>query len=83
MLYFDHAYQKLIKHLKTMQNILILLCQCINLLEYSDNYSIKSGSLWDYYRDEVNNDENEIHDSNVRINNKKQEQLNLLNIRQK
>ena len=23
-----------------------------NLLEYSDNYSITSGSLWQYYRDE-------------------------------
>ena len=25
-----------------------------NLLEYSDNYSMKSGSLWSFYRDEVN-----------------------------
>ena len=30
-----------------------------NLLEYSDNYSIKSRSLQNYYRDEVNDDENE------------------------
>ena len=30
-----------------------------NLLEYSDNYSMKSGSLWDYHRDEINNDVNE------------------------
>ena len=28
-----------------------------NLLEYSDNYSMASGSLWNYYRDEVNDDE--------------------------
>ena len=25
-----------------------------NLLEYSDNYSITSGSLWNFYRDEIN-----------------------------
>ena len=24
-----------------------------NLLEYSDNYSMTSGSLWNYYRDEI------------------------------
>ena len=27
-----------------------------NLLEYSDKYYMISGSLWDYYRDEVNDD---------------------------
>ena len=37
-----------------------------NLLEYSDNYSITSGSLWIYYKDEVNNDA-----GNYRINNNK------------
>ena len=25
-----------------------------NLIEYSDNYSKPSGSLWEYYRDEPN-----------------------------
>ena len=30
-----------------------------NLLEYSDNYSITSRRLWNYYRDEINNDANE------------------------
>ena len=24
-----------------------------NLLDYSDNYSMTSGSLWNYYRDEM------------------------------
>ena len=33
-----------------------------NLLLYSDNYSMASGSLWGYYRDEVNND---AHENNV------------------
>ena len=50
-----------------------------NLLEYSDNYSMTSASLWNYYRDEVNDAANEDA-ANYRINNSK---VNLLNIRQK
>ena len=43
-----------------------------NLLEYNDNYSMKSGSLWNYYVDEVNNDANKNNDAaNYRINNNK------------
>ena len=43
-----------------------------NLLEYSDNYSMTSGSLWNYYRDDINDDENEIDDNAEKIyNNKK------------
>ena len=42
-----------------------------NLLEYSDNYSMTSASLWNYYRDEVNDDENENDNANNRINNNK------------
>ena len=30
-----------------------------NLLEYSGNYSLTSGSLWNYYRDKMNDDANE------------------------
>ena len=41
-----------------------------NLLEYSDNYSMTSESLWIYYRDEVNADATEIV-ANYRINNSK------------
>ena len=37
-----------------------------NLLEYSDNCSITSGSLWNYYRDEINDDENK-NDANENI----------------
>ena len=39
-----------------------------NLLELSDNYSITSGSLWNYYRDEENGDANENNDANYRLN---------------
>ena len=40
-----------------------------NLLEYSDNYSMALRSLWNYYRDEINDDSNEnvnnrVHNSN-------------------
>ena len=41
------------------------------LLEYSDNYSMTSGSLWNYYRDEINDDGNENIAANIRINNNK------------
>ena len=30
-----------------------------NLLEYSDNYSKTSGSLWNHYKDQINDDANE------------------------
>ena len=30
-----------------------------NLLEYSENYSMSSGRLWNHYRDEMNDDTNE------------------------
>ena len=34
-----------------------------NLLQYSDNYSMTSRSLWNYYRDEVNYSGNENNDA--------------------
>ena len=40
-----------------------------NLLEYSDNYSMTSGSLWNYYRDEANDNVNENNVDDYRINN--------------
>ena len=43
-----------------------------NLLEYSGNDSITFGSLWNYYRDEVNDIINENNDdNNCKINNNK------------
>ena len=42
-----------------------------NLLEYGDNYSMTSGSLWNYYRDETNGDANKNNAARNRINNKK------------
>ena len=51
------------------------------LLEYSNNYFMTSGILWNYYRDEMNNNTNENNDDSYRIHNKKK-QANLLNKRQ-
>ena len=43
-----------------------------NLLEYSDNYSLTSRSLGNYYIDEVNDSANENnYANNFRINNNK------------
>ena len=41
-----------------------------NLLEHSGNYLMTSGSLWNYYRDEVNDTANGIV-ANHRTNNSK------------
>ena len=41
-----------------------------NLVEYNDNYSI-TGSFWNYYKDEVNDDANENNADNYRTNNNK------------
>ena len=35
-----------------------------NLLEYKNNYSMTPGNLWNYYRDEVNEDTNENDNDN-------------------
>ena len=43
-----------------------------NLLEYSENYSITSRILWNYYRNEVNDSANKSNDANnYIINNNK------------
>ena len=53
------------------KNLDIAMLTC-NLLEYNDKYSMTSGSLWYYYRDEMNDDANENNDaSNYRKNNHK------------
>ena len=53
-----------------------------NLLEYCDNYSNTSGSLWNYYRHEVTDDANEINGAGNYIITR-QQQVNVLSKRQK
>ena len=55
-------------------NIVMLM---YNLLEYSDKYFMMSGSLWNYYRDKINDDENENNNNNNRLNNNKTIKVNL------
>ena len=50
------SYQKLTKINSTLiENAegLDIVMPMYNMLEYSDNYSMSSGSLWNYYRDEI------------------------------
>ena len=42
-----------------------------NLLEYSKNYSKTSGSLWNYYRDELTDETNDDNDPNKNVINSK------------
>ena len=42
-----------------------------NLLEYSDNHSMTSGSLWNYCRDEIDDDADENNAAINKINNNK------------
>ena len=53
-----------------MQNLDIVM-PMNNLLEYNNNYSMTSGSLWNYYRDKVKDPANEIYAANNNIINKK------------
>ena len=53
-----------------------------NLLEYSGNYFMTSGSLCDYYRTEINDDANENNAVDKSINNNKAIKVNFFNIRQ-
>ena len=71
MLHLGHAYQKSITRLYKMQKMVIAM-PMYNLLEYSESYSMTSGSLWNYYWDKMNDDANENNDAgNYRINNNK------------
>ena len=54
-----------------------------DLLEYSRKYSMISESLWNSYRDEVNDSANEIDENDNKTNNSKKQQVNLLSIRGK
>ena len=69
MHHLRHVYQKLI-HIDNAENLDIVM-PMYNLLGYSDNYSMTSGSLWNYYGDEVNDNADENNAGNYRINKNK------------
>ena len=59
-------------YIKNKIEYLDIFMPIYNLLEYSDNYSMTSGSLWNYYIDEENDVANKNNDAgNYRINNNK------------
>ena len=51
-----------------------------NLLKYRDNNSMISGSLWNYYKDEI--DDNANKNGNNSVNNKKTVKRKYIGIRQ-
>ena len=71
--YLCHAYQKSVTHLYIFNaEDLDTVIPMYNLLEYSDNYSMTSGSVLNYYRDQVNDDANESNPAgNCGVNNSK------------
>ena len=42
-----------------------------NLLQYSEKHSMTSGSLWNYHRDKINDDDNETNRFRNGLNNNK------------
>ena len=65
-------YQKRRTHFLDNAEDLDIAMPIYSLLEYSDNYSMTLGSLWNYYKDEANYSASEINDANsYRINNNK------------
>ena len=42
---------------------LAIVMTMYNLLEYSQNYSMTPGSLWNYYRDEIDDDDDDDDDN--------------------
>ena len=71
MLHWDHSYQKINNNIKDNEEEVVVVMSMCNLLEYSDNYFVTSGSLWNYYRHEVIDDANENGNANNKIKNNK------------
>ena len=71
MFHLDHAYQKINNSFIDNAEDLDIVMSMYNLLEYSDNYSMTSGSLWNCYRDEINDSATENNAANNRMNSNK------------
>ena len=64
MFYLDHAYQKSSNAFTENAEDLDIVMSMYNLLEYSDNYFMTSGSLWNYHKDKIYDEENENDNNN-------------------
>ena len=67
----DHAYQKTNNTFINNAEDLDIAMPMYDLVEYSDNYSLTTGTFWNYYRDEINFDVSENNLTNNRVNNNK------------
>ena len=63
---FDNFIKTFIDNTEDLDIVMLMY----NLLEYSDKYSMTWGSLWNYYRDEINNGADEDA-ANYRVNKNK------------
>ena len=54
MLHLDHVQQKIHSTLIGNAEDCNIVMSMYNLLEYNQNNSMISGGLWNYYRDEIN-----------------------------
>ena len=57
------------------ENLDIVMPLYTFVIIYSDNYSMTTKRFWNYYGDEVNDDENENDNADNRINNKKKKTI--------
>ena len=71
MLHLDHAYQKINNTFINKEEDLDIVMPIHNLSEYINNYFMTSGSLWNCYRHEINDDANKNNAAYNRINNNK------------
>ena len=71
MHHLGHAYRKIDNTLIDNAEDLDIVTTMHNFLEYSNNYSMTSGRLWNYDRDQVNGNANENNTDNHKINNNK------------
>ena len=61
---FRSCISKINKLFVDIAEVLKIVIPMYNLLEYCNNYSLTSGGLWNYYRDEANHSVYENNDAN-------------------
>ena len=66
ILHLGHAFQKLITFIDNAEGLDFVM-QMYNLLEYTENYSRTSESVWNDHRDEVSDGANEIDAADTEI----------------
>ena len=62
---FEKCFTEIDGTLVDEANFINITMPMYNLIEYSDNYSDTSGSLWDFKRDEIDNNASVSNDNNA------------------